>query len=203
MTSAALKNFGSAFRVGQFAGVVAKVELGTVAAKVSLAHVVIGANHTALEDGEEVFSGVGVVEHAAHIFLGAVVHRAVVGELAAYLGVDGAFVGQQGAGAVDVGDDKGANVLGIDIGDMERAGATVTLHQCDNGFLLGRLTGGTVPGFAAHIGFIGLYGALGTTKGASGSRLFHGLADTVAEEPSGLVGYADHAAHLRCAHALL
>ena len=44
-----------------------------VAAKVCFAHVVIRADHAALENGEEVFGGVAVLEATSgHIFLGAV-----------------------------------------------------------------------------------------------------------------------------------
>jgi len=126
-TDAAFEDFVSACRIRQLAGVVAQIELRTVAAKVGFAHVVIGADHAALEDGEEVFSGVGVVEHAAHVFLDTVVHRAVIRELAAHLAVDGAFVSQERAGTVDMGNDQCANVLGIDVGNMKRTGAAIAL----------------------------------------------------------------------------
>ncbi len=49
-----LQNDAGALAVAHGAGVVAKIELTAVAAKVSLAHVVIGADHATLEDAEEV-----------------------------------------------------------------------------------------------------------------------------------------------------
>ena len=46
----ALQDDASAVAVAHGAGVIAKVELAAVAAQVSLAHVVVGADHAALED---------------------------------------------------------------------------------------------------------------------------------------------------------
>ena len=60
----------SAFGIGDLAGVVAEIELAAVAAEMRFAHVVIGADHTALEDGEEIFSRVAVLETARNdVFL--------------------------------------------------------------------------------------------------------------------------------------
>ena len=50
-----------ALAIGHAASVVAQIELAAVAAKVSLAHVMIGADHAALENGEEVFGGVAML----------------------------------------------------------------------------------------------------------------------------------------------
>lgn len=166
---------------------------------------VIGADDAALKDREEVFSGVGVLEAAERdIFLGAVVHDAVAVKLAAKAGVDGGFVGHKVSRAVNVGDNQAAQMLGIDVGDMERAGFAVALDQRHNRLLGGGLAGGAVLGLAADIGFIGFDNGVGTAaKGSVAVRFVHSLADAVAEEPSGLVGDADHAAHLHRAHALL
>ena len=48
----------SALPIRHSASIVTEVELAAVAAKVRLAHVVISADHAALEDREEVFSSV-------------------------------------------------------------------------------------------------------------------------------------------------
>jgi hypothetical protein len=203
-TLATLEDGCSALSIGHVAGVVAQIELGTVAAKVSLAHVVIGADHAALEDGEEVFSGIGVLEAAGgDVFLGRVIDAAVTVELAAHAEIDRAVVGHEVAGAVDIGHDQRTNVLGIDVGDMERTGAAFALDQCDNGFLGGGLASGAVLGLAADIGFIGFHDLVSAAKGTSRSRTVHCFADAVAEEPSGLVGNAEHTLHLLGAHALL
>ena len=165
---------------------------------------VIGADHAALEDGEEVFSGVAVLETAGgDIFLGAVVHDAVAVKLAAHAGINDAFVGHKVRGAVNVGDDQAAQVLGVDIGNVERTDMAVTLDKGDNGLLGSGATGGTVLGLAADIGFIGFHNGVRTAKGAIGFINLHGLADAVAHEPSGFVGDAEHTFDLLRAHALL
>ena len=95
-TLAALQDHRGVLAVVQLAGVVAKVELPAVAAKVRFAHVVISADDAALEDREEVFGGVAVLEATgSDILLGAVVHDAVPSEFAAHSGVDRRFVGHQ------------------------------------------------------------------------------------------------------------
>ena len=59
--------------VVQLAGVVAEIELCGVAAKVRFREVMVGADHAALEDREEVFDRIGVLEAArGDIFAGAV-----------------------------------------------------------------------------------------------------------------------------------
>ena len=61
--SNALERNVRALVVRVFAGIITEIELRRVAMQVGLAQVVIGADHAALEDGEEVFDRVGV-EHA-------------------------------------------------------------------------------------------------------------------------------------------
>ena len=86
---------------------------------------------------------------------------------------------------------------------MERTGATVALDKGNNGLLGGGLAGGAIAGLAADIGFIGLDNAIGSAERAGGSRAVHGFADTVAEEPCGAIGDAQHALNLLGAHSLL
>ena len=202
--NAALQDQCSALPVVHIAGVVAQIELGTVAAKVRLTHMVIGANYTAFENGEEVFSGVAVLETArCDILAGAVVDRAVPVKFAAHAGVDRAFVGHKVRGAVNVGHDQSANVLGIDVGDMEAAGFAIALdkrHDCLFGC---RLAGGAVTGLAADIGFVGFNYHIRTTERAGRSRAVHRFADAMTEKPCGAIGDAQHTFHLLRAHALL
>jgi hypothetical protein len=61
----ALENVAGAFRVALVLGRVAKIELGKVAVHMGSAHVVIGADDAALEDGEEILGGVAVIAVAA------------------------------------------------------------------------------------------------------------------------------------------
>lgn len=165
---------------------------------------VIRADDAALEYREEVFSGVAVLVAAkAGELLYAVIDRIVSAELATDTLIDRAFVGHKVGAAVNVGNQQGADVLCVDIGNVEAADMTFTFDQRDNGFLGGGDTVSAVTGLAAHIGFIGFYNAAATAKGVIAGRTVHRFADTVAKEPSGLVGNANHAGHLACAHALL
>lgn len=50
--------------IGDGASVVAEIKFRGVAAKMGFAHVMIGADVAALEDGEEILSGVGVIDAA-------------------------------------------------------------------------------------------------------------------------------------------
>jgi hypothetical protein len=96
LASGTEKGCVSAHSVVLLAGVVAKVELCGVAGKVRFAHVVIGADHATLEDREEVFDRVAMLETAGgDVFLRAMVDLAVTAELAANAGVNGAFVGHE------------------------------------------------------------------------------------------------------------
>ena len=154
----ALQNDAGAVAVAHGAGVVTKVELAAVATQVSLAHVVIGANDAALEDREEVFSGVAVLEPAVgDIFLGAVIDDRVTGELATDAGIDGAFVAHKVGRSIDVGNDQAANVLGVDVGDMKAADVAFTLDQREDGFLGFHGAGSAIALLAANKGFIGFH----------------------------------------------
>src|SRR3546814_17833576 len=82
--------------VSDLAGVATEIKLGTVAGQMGFAHVVICSDHAALEDREEVFDRVGVLEAArGDVLAGAVVDGAVSVKLAANAGVDATFVGHQ------------------------------------------------------------------------------------------------------------
>src|SRR3546814_9075450 len=82
-------------------GGIAEVEFGQVAVHVGLAHMMIGADHAALQDREEVFSGVGMRLTLAE--LAASVERVTVaGELAVNGPVVASFVSHERRGAVHV-----------------------------------------------------------------------------------------------------
>ena len=72
--------------------IIPEVELCQVAVQVLLRAMLVDAVHAALEDAEDVLDGVGV-HVAAHILIGAMVHRLVAGEVAQLLIVDGRIVG--------------------------------------------------------------------------------------------------------------
>ncbi len=200
----ALQNDAGAFAVAHSAGVVAKVELAAVAAKVRFAHVVIGADHAALEDREEILGGVAVLEAASgDVFAGAVIDGAVSGELAAKAGVNGRFVGHEVRGAIDVRNDQAANVLGGDVGDVETANVAFTLDQREDGLLGLHSAGGAVLLLTTDKGFIGFDDLVTAAERGVAKGAVHRLTDAVAKEPSRLVGNAEHTLHLLRAHALL
>ncbi len=104
---------------------------------------------------------------------------------------------------MDVRHDQPANVLRIDVGNVEAANVAVALDKGDNGLLRSGLAGGAVLGLAADIGFIGLNNGVGATEGGVASGAVHSFTDAMAQEPRGLVGDAEHTLHLLRAHALL
>lgn len=167
---------------------------------------VIGADHAALEDGEEVFSGVAVRKPlVADVLLLAVVDGGVGAHFKADLLIHAAFVGHQVSLAVHVCDDKGANVFRVEIGDMEATDVAFALDQRDNDLLFRDFAPSAVLRLTADVGFIGFDDARGSiaAKRAIGAIGFHGLANAVAHEPRGLVGDAQHTFDLLGAHALL
>jgi len=54
-------------------------------------------------------------------------HATVLGELFADVPVEAGIVRHERAGTMHIGDDRRADILGVDIGNMERTSATVTL----------------------------------------------------------------------------
>ena len=132
------------------------MELASVTAKMCFAHMVIGADHAALENGKEILGCVAVLVTAMlHIFLGAVIDGIVSAKLATNAGVNGAFIGDKVRRAVNISNDKGANGFGVDVGNMNAADGAFAFDQRDNGLLgcCGAIC--TITGLAAYICFIG------------------------------------------------
>jgi hypothetical protein len=193
----------SALGIVHLAGVVAEVELGGVSSKVRLAHVVIGADHAALEDRKEVLDRVAVLEPAGRdVLAGAVIDRPVAMELATDAGVNAAFVGHQIRRRQDVRKDQRTKLLGGHLGNMEAANVAVALDQRHDRLLGARGAKRAVLSLSADIGFIGFHDLVRTAERGR-VRRGHGGADTVAHEPRGFVRYAERTAHLMRAHALL
>lgn len=109
--------------------VVAKVELCRVAMQMRFGDMEIATEQAAFEDREEVFDRVGVPEHRAHVFLGAVINPAVAGESRTNAGIDWATVSHQIGGLIDVRGDDRAEGFGGDIWNVEAAHRTVALDQ--------------------------------------------------------------------------
>ena len=120
---------------------------------------------------KKVFGGVAVRETSlADIFVSRVNNGGVTGELGADAGIDRAFVGHKVRGAIDVRDDQRAKSFGVGIGNVERAGVTVTGNERHNRLHSGGLAERAVAGLAADIGFIGLDNFVSAAN-ASGTSL--------------------------------
>jgi hypothetical protein len=90
----------------------------------------VGADHAALENGEEVFGGVAVSKPAhADILASRVNDAGMASELTANAGVDRAFVGHEVRSAIDIGNDQGAQSFCVHIGDMERTGVAFAANE--------------------------------------------------------------------------
>src|SRR5579863_3918488 len=166
--------------------VVAEIELGRVAMQVRLADVEIAAVDPALEDAKKVFDRVGVPERGAHIFLGAVVHRAVATEIAADRGINRSVIGHQVGGLVDVRDDDRLQGLRGHVLDMKAADPAVALYQRQHRGLW-RDDVLPIASLAADESFVCLDNLVCAAERASVEKvqLGHRLADAVSEEPRG------------------
>lgn len=93
---------------------IAEVELGKVARKVLLATMLVDPAHTAFEDTEEAFDGVGVGRAigGADIFVLRMVHPYVFGEVLTGATICLVVVGKQAALAINAGKEITANVVG-------------------------------------------------------------------------------------------
>jgi len=156
------------------------IKLAAVAMQMGLAHVVIGADHAALEDREKILGGVavaGAVE--TDELLDRVVHGNVQREVHPGHFEGRALIGHEGAFAVNVGPDQAAELRASDVGDVERASAPVTFDKRDNSLLGGRAAMGAIAGLAAHERLIGLDNRAGTAERIGAA--VHGFADTMGE----------------------
>jgi hypothetical protein len=104
---------------------IAEVELGEVAVKVPLGAVLIDAGHSALEDREIAFNGVGV-SIAAHPFLAPVIDGFVTSEAPADRAVRVRLIGAEMARGVGILHDHAADFARGHILDFHGAGFAAT-----------------------------------------------------------------------------
>lgn len=160
-----------------------------------------------LEDREVIFDRVGVPEVGADVFLGAVVHGAVAGELIADCGIDQCLVGHQIARLIDVRDDDWFEHLGRDaIGmQMEAADLTLSFDESEHGSFR-RDVVLSIARLAANVGFVGFDDPVLTAERAAvvaDTEISHCLSDAMAEEPSRFHAALEGALKLAGADALL
>lgn len=93
---------------------ITEVELCKVARKVLLATMLVDPAHTALEDTEEAFDGVGVgrAVGSADVFVLRMVHPYVLGEVLTGATICLVVVGKKAALAINAGEEIAANVVG-------------------------------------------------------------------------------------------
>ena len=117
------------------AAVVAEIEFRQITVKVSLAAMLVNAEHAALEHGKHVLNRVGVNNHialAAGVFLGSVLDGSVLGIFAAGRDIEAAFVGIEDRLAVGVADQNIADAINGRVVDVERTNLAAALHKADD-----------------------------------------------------------------------
>jgi len=173
----------------------------------------VGAAHTALEDGEIALDGVGV-DITTDVLFSGMLDALVSGEGLADFSVEAAFVGVERAFNSDVLSDQFRN---IDLGSLlnvKGTDGTATLDKANNNALVigARFTLEKRSAFALwrqaligslpQVGFVSLYGLAFATKRAK-ATFAHRFADTVSHEPCSLEGNAKGAVQLVGTDALL
>ena len=123
----ALQDIGGAIAVGFVLSRVAKIELGKVTVHVRGAHVVIGADNAALEDGKEILGGVAVNAARTRELADAVDGRSVLRELATDAVIEAGIIRHEVRRAMRIRDQRGANVRVVDMRNVKRTGATAAL----------------------------------------------------------------------------
>src|SRR3546814_17042663 len=93
-------------------------------------------------------------EGAAHIFVGAVVHRTMPGKLSADRRIDRTFIGHEISFAARVCYEDRAQCLRVHLGNVKGAHFAIALDQCEHGLLFAdRLSPLGVLGFSAALSF--------------------------------------------------
>jgi hypothetical protein len=133
-----------------------------------------------------------------------VVHGAVPFELGSDLLVNDRLVSHQPRLAVRVANDRRSQRLSRHVGHVTRTSAALALDQGEHGHLLRRRAERFVAGLAADVALVGLDNLMvAAERTGSLRRLNHdrSLAETMKQEPRGLVAGADHPVQLMRRHA--
>ena len=184
---------------------VAEVELSGVTRQMLLGTVLIDAAHTALEDAEVAFDGVGVDGDVrlGDVLPALVVDRLVVGDFTASLQVDGRAIGDQPGFGREVGAQNGADALaGHIVHDGAVSAARGPINDAHDLHLGAPAIAARLLGLLADVGFVGFDVATASAKRANVAS-GHRFADTVGQEPRGFHGALQHPLDLTGADALL
>jgi hypothetical protein len=201
----AFKSNCRTFPICHLAGVPFEIPFREIARQMGFADRMMRAEHGALHKAETTLRGINVNEAAEpDIFIGAVVHRAVVCEFLADFFVGRQFVCHQMRLAANCRDDLFAKRFGFDVGDMKRTTFAIALDQRHNGvFFRLFLRICAIFGFAAEHRFIAFDHAVGATNRTYALRR-HRFANAKAHKPRSPVrAKAEHTPELMRAHAFL
>lgn len=116
---------------------IAEIELREIAVQMALRTMLINATHTALEDREEAFNGVGANRAARILFL-AVSNAVVLGEVIPKVPIVAGLIGVDGALLADIRQHDRHGLLHGGAGDVEAAGlASVAIDETQHDVLVG------------------------------------------------------------------
>lgn len=188
--------------------IVPVAELGQVQRQVVFAHLVIGADHTPLQQAPEAVQVRGM-HIAAHILTAIMAHRLMrIAQLGQALITRVLISGHQGHVLSYSLPYKALQSLCIDFLNDLGHDLTLASHRANNGNLALGAAMGTIQALrdmlvlklAADVGFVYLYFAHQRIE----SAVLHGRSDAMAHIPSGPIGPAtDHALYLQGANPLL
>jgi len=166
--------------------------------------VLVNAVNATLENAKIALNGIGVYV-AANVFVGAMGDGPMESKVVADIGVSLRLIGHEITFERDVPGHDAAQSVGADIGDMERAHATIALDKRqDRLFHRGRQEG-FAASLSANIGLIHFHGLTSAAHGFGkhAAMLFHGLPNAMGEEPRGFQADAKHPLKLAGADTLL
>ena|SRR6266513_993891 len=207
-----LKRGGSALVIRHLAMREAKIKFSAVALQVSLGNVVIRPDQSALKQAEERLHSI-CVRYAfnafalARILAASVIHHLMADKSAVKMAVVARRIRHKVRVFGDLRLQNRLKGLVVNVRDMERTSAAITLDQREN--LVFVVAAATAPRTATArlaafdvaperlIGFQHLPAAAKDT-----AVIFHSFAQTVAHEPSRLVSHSEHAVELMAGHAL-
>jgi hypothetical protein len=194
--------------------VIAEIEFGEIPVQMPLVTMLVDAAHATLEHGKEALGGVHMSLAAHPLFVAVVDGFMASSKPLTDAAVGRPLVGHQSAGAICVLHDDPAQ--GIDFQIIGSDGARLAtaldegndLHTVRGSSVQAPTKAGMVNPFLRAVdpaveGLINFDSLSKAAERTSGTVIFHGLADAMADEPPGFEIDAEDAAELICAEALL
>jgi hypothetical protein len=189
--------------------VISEVKFAQITVQVGFGDVLVNTVDATLENAEIALDAVGGDKRSsgalADVFLLAVIDGAVRSEVVADKSVVVGFIGHQVALKRDVAGHDAAQIVGPDVGHVERTNLAAALDQRHDGLFLGGRQEGLAGRFAADIGFVHFHNPIGPAHrfGEQAAIGLHCLPDAMGEEPCGFHAAFEHALNLAGADPLL